>query len=42
MGNLALRNPYEVLEWDGKNMKFTNSDTANEFVHNPYREGWTL
>jgi predicted dehydrogenase len=42
MGNLALRAPYEVLEWDGVKMRFTNSDAANEFVHSPYREGWTL
>jgi predicted dehydrogenase len=42
MGNLALRVPYELLEWDGQNMRFTNNDIANEFVHSPYREGWTL
>lgn len=42
MGNLAIRNPYKVLEWDGENMRFTNDETANEFVHSPYREGWTL
>jgi hypothetical protein len=41
MGNLALRQPFSVLEWDGEKMRFTNSDTANEFVHSPYREGWT-
>jgi hypothetical protein len=42
MGNLAMLNPYKVLEWDGENMKFTNDETANEFVNPPYRAGWTL
>ena len=42
MGNLAMMNPYKVLEWDGKNMKFTNDETANEFVNPPYRAGWTI
>jgi len=42
MGNLALMNPFTLLEWDGVNMKFTNSPTANEYVSSPYRKGWTL
>jgi len=42
MGNLAMLNPYKVLEWDGINMRFTNDETANEFVNPPYRAGWTL
>lgn len=42
MGNLALLNPYELLEWDGEKMRFTNNDKANEFVSIPYRKGWTL
>ncbi len=41
MGVIALRVPGR-LEWDGPNMKCTNSDAANEFVRSPYREGWTL
>jgi hypothetical protein len=42
MGNLAMQNPYKVLEWDGENMKFTNDEAANAFVNPPYRAGWTL
>ncbi len=42
MGNLAIRNPDQRLLWDGENMRFTNSDTANQFVHRTYREGWSL
>jgi hypothetical protein len=42
MGNLALLNPHKQLEWDGENMRFTNDDEANAFVHSEYRQGWTL
>jgi hypothetical protein len=28
------------LLWDGKNMKVTNFDEANQFVSREYREGW--
>ncbi|MBO0931391.1 Gfo/Idh/MocA family protein [Fibrella aquatilis] len=30
------------LLWDGKNMKITNFDEANQFVSRQYREGWKL
>lgn len=30
------------LMWDGKNMKITNFDDANQFVKREYREGWSL
>jgi predicted dehydrogenase len=30
------------LLWDGKNMKITNFDEANQFVKREYREGWNL
>lgn len=30
------------LLWDGKNMKITNFDDANQFVKREYREGWKL
>lgn len=42
MGNLAIRFPNKKLKWDGKNMRITNNDQANEFVHRKYRQGWTL
>jgi len=28
--------------WDGKNMKITNFDEANQFVKRKYRDGWKL
>ena len=30
------------LLWDGKNMRITNYDPANQFVKRKYREGWSL
>ncbi len=30
------------LVWDGKNMKITNFDDANQFVKRTYRDGWSL
>ena len=42
MGNLAVRYPYEKLNWDGENMKVTNHEKANAYVRRPYREGWSL
>jgi len=41
LGNMALR-AGEKLQWDGQNMKVTNVSAANEYLHRPYREGWTL
>lgn len=32
----------ERIEWDGENLKATNTDEAAQFVRRPYREGWTL
>ena len=42
MGNLAVRFPNRRLEWDGENMKVTNLEEANEYVHRQYRQGWSL
>lgn len=42
MGNLAIRLPGRRLKWDGKNMKMTNNEAANEYVNPPYRQGWSL
>jgi hypothetical protein len=41
MGNLAIRTG-RPLEWDGENMKVTNFEEANKYVHYEYRQGWTL
>jgi len=36
--------PHEgpAAEWDGASLRFTNNEKANELLHTPYREGWTL
>jgi hypothetical protein len=31
-----------VLEYDGENGRFTNSEEANSLLHYEYRQGWTL
>jgi len=42
LGIIAIRMLGRKLEWDSKNMRFTNCDEANQFVNPPYRKGWTL
>ena len=41
LGNVALR-AGEKLQWDGPNMKVTNHEAANQYLHRKYREGWSL
>ncbi len=41
LGNIAIRTGQKLL-WDGKSMRFTNSDAANKLLNPPYREGWVL
>ena len=42
LGMIAIRVKNQRLEWDAKNMKFTNNEKANEMLHIDYREGWEL
>jgi predicted dehydrogenase len=44
LGNIAIRlaSRNTILKWDGPNMRITNLEEANKFVHKEYREGWTL
>jgi predicted dehydrogenase len=41
LGNVALHAGTK-LDWDGPNLRITNDERANQFLHRPYREGWTL
>ena len=41
LGNIAMRSDKKLL-WDGPNLKFTNSSSANQFIHKTYRDGWEL
>ena len=38
LGNLAVRLPGTKIEWDGPNMKCTNSEEADALVRKVYRE----
>ena len=42
LGMVAIRAKDQRLEWDSKNLKFTNNDAANELLHIKYRDGWHL
>lgn len=48
LGNVALRLQLreelttKKLLWDGENLRFTNSNLANQFLKTEYRSGWTL
>ncbi len=41
LGTVSYRSG-EKIEWDAENLKVTNSDKAQQFVHKEYRKGWTL
>jgi predicted dehydrogenase len=42
LGVIALKLPGTKLEWDAPNLRFTNSEEANQHVNPPYRRGWSL
>jgi hypothetical protein len=42
LGTISWRFPNEKLLWDGKNLRFTNNEKANEFVKPAFRKGWEL
>lgn len=48
LGNVALRLQMreemsrKKLLWDPTSLRFTNSDTANQFLRREYRDGWSL
>lgn len=47
LGNVALRSQLREdltrtkLQWDAKQLAFTNCDRANQFLRREYREGWS-
>jgi hypothetical protein len=44
LGNIAikLKDRKTIFEYDGPNMRFTNSEEANQYLHKEYRNGWSL
>lgn len=41
LGNIAMRTG-KKLQWDGPNLRITNDEGANQYLHRTYRQGWTL
>lgn len=42
LGAICWRFPNEKLLWDGRNLRFTNNEKANEYVKPHFRKGWEL
>ena len=42
LGAISWRFPNELLLWDGKNLRFTNNEKANDYVKPTFRKGWEL
>jgi predicted dehydrogenase len=41
LGTLAVRTG-KALEWDPENLRITNEPDANQYIQEPYRQGWSL
>lgn len=41
LGNIVIR-AGKTLDYDARNMQFTNNKTANQYVKESYRSGWSL
>jgi predicted dehydrogenase len=42
LGNVAIRLTGTKLDWNGPDLKFTNNDKANGYLHYDYRSGYSL
>jgi len=44
LGNVAIKaaNENKILRYDGKNMRFTNSNQATALLTPEFRKGWSL
>jgi len=42
LGSICVRVGGEKLIWDSENLKVTNLPKANDYIHYPYRQGWSL
>jgi hypothetical protein len=40
LGSIAVRVPGQALAWDAANLRFKNSEEAQQMVARKYREGW--
>ena len=42
LGAISWRFPNQKLLWDGKHLRFTNNEKANEHIKPKFRKGWEL
>jgi len=42
LGTVAIREPDTLLDWDAKNLIFTNHEDANKYLKRGYRKGWEM
>ena len=42
LGTVAIREPDTFLDWDAKNLQFTNNEDANRYLQRTYRKGWEM
>ncbi len=42
LGVIAIRMKDQHLQYDAKQARFSNNETANQMLHTEYREGWSL
>jgi predicted dehydrogenase len=42
LGTVAARFPDQELRWDAAQLEFTNCPQANQYVRQPYRQGWQV
>jgi predicted dehydrogenase len=42
LGSVASRFPKTTLQWNAKELRFTNVAEANQFIRRPYRAGWRI
>lgn len=42
LGNIAVRYRGTKLKWDGTSMRFSNHDSAGDWLRRDYRDGWDI
>ena len=42
MGSVATRFPNATMQWNAKNLEFTNLPDANQYIRRRYRKGWEV
>lgn len=42
LGSVAMRFPQTTLEWNSTQLRFSNEESANQFIRRQYRKGWEV